>query len=589
MNNPATDHGRPTPRIRRSRRGWGQAARLALAVLACTFAGAGQAQERYDHLDHAVSSIIRDIVEDGALRGQSVFVGADDFFETETEFRLRPRLSEMLRAKSRTALTRNGVNPGMVESDEAWVLHGRWWRETRDSREYLHLRLFIARPVEGDTPPQEHEGEAGLIPIDGDIENAVKPTLRHWGDSVVRQLERDLPGTGSYRLHIRPFEVEGVVAQPERLDRHLRNRWRRAFTGSRRFGLVGSTGFDGELFGEVSVTDEHVEVDLYVEDTQGEKVASALAKPDKGLFPSGVVGTGDECASHARAKRPAEAVECYAGMLKEASGDRKALEGLEGLKGEVFRDCPECPELVVVPSGSFMMGSPSGEAGRGANEGPVHRVAIGYPFAVGVYEVTFREWDACVSAGGCGGYRPSDEDWGRGRQPVIHVSWNDAKAYVEWLSVKTGQGYRLLSEAEWEYVARGGTETARYWGESETGQCRYANGADNASGDPDKEKASCNDDYKNTSPVGSFDPNDFGLHDVLGNVWERVEDCSNDSYSGAPTDGSAWESGNCDERVLRGGSLSDPPGSLRSAGRHGFSTRERPPNVGFRVARTLTP
>ena len=138
---------------------------LWLAALACAFAGAGQAQERYDHLDHAVNTMIREIVEDGNLRGQSVFVGADDFFEEEADFRLRPRLSEMLREKCRTAFTRNKVrNLEMVESEEAWVLHGRWWRVTRDSGEYLHLRLFIARPVEGDTPPQEVEGEEGLVP-----------------------------------------------------------------------------------------------------------------------------------------------------------------------------------------------------------------------------------------------------------------------------------------------------------------------------------------------------------------------------------------------------------------------------------------
>ena len=282
MINPGIGPGTHASRIPHPCHGWwGCRARRALwlAVLACAFAGAGQAQERYDNLDHAVNTMIREIVEDGNLRGQSVFVGADDFFEEETGFDLRPRLSEMLRAKCRTAFTRNGVRKlEMVESEAAWVLHGRWWRVTRE-REYLHLRLFIARPVQGDTPPQEHEGEAGLVPIDGGVANAVKPTLRHWGDSVVRQLERDLPGAGSgkYLLHIRPFEVEGAVAQPERLDRHLRNHWRRAFTGSRRFGLVGSTGFDGELFGEVSVADDgHVEVALYVEDTQGGHIGRIL-------------------------------------------------------------------------------------------------------------------------------------------------------------------------------------------------------------------------------------------------------------------------------------------------------------------------
>ena len=208
--------------------------------------------------------------------------------------------------------------------------------------------------------------------------------------------------------------------------------------------------------------------------------------------------------------------------------------------GEVFRDCPECPELVVVPPGSFEMGSPSGEANRDDDEGPVHRVTFERPFAVGVYEVTFGEWDACVSGGGCGGYRPDDEGWGRGNRPVVNVSWDDVKAYVDWLTGKTGEEYRLLSEAEWEYVARAGTRTAYWWGD-DFGQNRA-----NCHG--------CGDSYRPTAPVGSFSANPFGLHDVHGNVWEWVEDCWNDSYDGAPSDGSAWESGNCERRVLRGGS-----------------------------------
>ena len=336
MSNPNSGSGTQTSRMPHPWHGWWRrSARLALAVLACTFASAVQAQERYDNLDHAVNSIIREIVEDGNLRGQRVSVGADDFFEEETGFYLRPRLSEMLRAKCRTAFTRNGVgNLEMVESEDAWVLHGRWWRETRESREYLHLRLFIARPVQGDTPPQEGEGEAGLVPITGVIRDVVKPTLLHWGGSVVRQLERDLPGTGSrnYRLHRRPFEVHGAT-QPERLGRHLRNRWLRAFTGSRRFGLVDSTGFDGELFGEVSVTDEHVEVDLYVQDSQGGQVAAAFVTPDKELFPPDFFGpdvTAElaKCAGLVDAGNLEGAKECYEGVRAVAPGDAAAVEGV---------------------------------------------------------------------------------------------------------------------------------------------------------------------------------------------------------------------------------------------------------------------
>lgn len=156
-----------------------------------------------------------------------------------------------------------------------------------------------------------------------------------------------------------------------------------------------------------------------------------------------------------------------------------------------------------------MMGSPASEEGSPGRsqewEVPRHRVTIGSPFAVGVYEVTFAEWDACVSGGGCGDYRPEDQGWGRGNRPVIGISWEDAQAYVQWLSQKTGQEYRLLSDAEWEYAARAGTETARYWGESEAGQCQYENGMDAAilQEYPDTwGAASCSDGYVTTSPCG---------------------------------------------------------------------------------------
>ena len=210
--------------------------------------------------------------------------------------------------------------------------------------------------------------------------------------------------------------------------------------------------------------------------------------------------------------------------------------------GEVFQDCDVCPEMVVVPPGSFMMGSADSEEGRLSWEGSQHRVTIDYRFAVGVHEVTFEEWDACVPGGGCDGHEPDDEGWGRGRRPVINVSWHDAWAYADWLTERTGEEYRLLSEAEWEYVARAGTETARYWGESAQQQCQYANGYDAVAqaelGIDWMDPVGCRDRQANTAPVGSYRPNALGLYDVLGNVREWVDDCWNDSYEGAPTDGS---------------------------------------------------
>ena len=245
--------------------------------------------------------------------------------------------------------------------------------------------------------------------------------------------------------------------------------------------------------------------------------------------------------------------------------------------GDVFRDCPDCPEMVVVPAGSFTMGSPPSEEGRSDSEGPQHEVTIGSKFAVGVYEVTFDEWDACVSGGGCGGYRPDDEGWGRGGRPVINVSWEDARAYAEWLSGETGESYRLLSEAEWEYVARAGTVTRFWWGD--------AIGLNRANCDD-----SCGDHYANPSPVGSFGANAFGLHDVHGNVLEWVEDCWHENYARAPRDGSAWlggQGGDCSLRVFRSGTWMSAPLFLRSAGRAGSESGLRLFLYGFRLFRSV--
>ena len=255
--------------------------------------------------------------------------------------------------------------------------------------------------------------------------------------------------------------------------------------------------------------------------------------------------------------------------------------------GQVFRNCADCPLLVVVPSGEFMMGSPSDEIGPAYGEGPQHRVRIAKPFAVGVYEVTFDELDACVSGGGCS--HRAEDSWGRGRHPASDVSWNDAQEYVEWLSSSTGKPYRLLSESEWEYVARAGTTGPFHFGETvSTDQANYNHGFEGAHG-------------VQTLPVGSFPSNSFGVHDMHGNVLEWVQDCWNEGYDGAPRDGSARETGDgsgwkpkiwdgCGGRVLRGGSfLSSNPDDLRSARRKTNVQNARGYDLGFRVARTLSP
>lgn len=232
--------------------------------------------------------------------------------------------------------------------------------------------------------------------------------------------------------------------------------------------------------------------------------------------------------------------------------------------------------MVVLPAGSFMMGSVPAEEGRvDDREGPQRQVTIARPFAVGRFEVTFAEWDACVAEGGCK-HRPDDRGWGRGRQPVINVSWDDVTTeYLPWLSRKTGKAYRLLTEAEWEYAARGKTSARYWWG-------------DQAS----REHANYGRDQCCALPGGRFPANPFGLHDLHGNVWEWVQDCWHGSYAGAPVDGSEWTA-SCAEpaRVLRGGSWNDSPQQIRSA----YRTRIRPAvrifgfGTGFRVARALDP
>ena len=278
-----------------------------------------------------------------------------------------------------------------------------------------------------------------------------------------------------------------------------------------------------------------------------------------------------------RAQREAEE---RARRQAEAEAERRRREREPARR---FRDCDACPEMVVVPAGSFMMGSPPGEAERDDDEGPVHRVTIAEPFAVGIFEVTFREWDACVSGGGCNGYHPDDGGWGRGNRPVIYVSWDDAQAYVKWLSRQTGHRYRLLSESEWEYVARAGTTGPFHTGATiSTKQANY-NGNPYGSGRQGVYRG-------RPMPVGSFAANAFGLHDAHGNVQEWTEDCWNGSYRGAPDDGRAWERGDCSWRMVRDGYWGSKPRYLRAANRGSDLTAIRYSSaLGFRIARTLSP
>lgn len=254
---------------------------------------------------------------------------------------------------------------------------------------------------------------------------------------------------------------------------------------------------------------------------------------------------------------------------------------------KTFRDCKDCPEMVTIPNGIFMMGDTKPESSikkskqtitinvailASQDNGPLHRVTLKRGLAVGKFSVTFDEWDFCVADGGCDGYRPDDSSWGRGRQPVTNVNWYDAQSYIRWLSIKTGKQYRLLSESEWEYAARAGTSTAYYWGEEI--------GSDHAN--------CCGTQWDETrlAPVGSFESNDFGLHDMLGHVWQWTEDCWHKSYSNAPSDGTAWiAGGDCSKSTMRGGNYQSPPYIVRVASRNFADSTKRHYGIGFRVAR----
>jgi len=230
----------------------------------------------------------------------------------------------------------------------------------------------------------------------------------------------------------------------------------------------------------------------------------------------------------------------------------------------------EGSQMVVVPGGSFKMGDV--QSGGHKDEGPVHTVTIPKPLAVGRHEVTFDDYDQFVKA--THRQPPVDRDWGRGRRPVINVSWEDANAYAKWLSEQTGKRYRLPTEAEWEYAARGGKETAYWWGND------LIKGMANCDG--------CGSrwDGEQTAPVGSFKPNPFGLYDTAGNVWEWVQDCYHDNYNGAPSDGTAWElkdSKQCIRRVIRGGSWLHIPRDLRSSSRDRNKPDYLSYSIGFRL------
>jgi formylglycine-generating enzyme required for sulfatase activity len=276
---------------------------------------------------------------------------------------------------------------------------------------------------------------------------------------------------------------------------------------------------------------------------------------------------------------------------------------------QAFRDCADCVEMVALPGGTFTMGSPAGEAGRGSDEDQVSVTLPG--FAISRFPVTRGEYAAFVAAtgratqGGCYTDRVTKGSWAvdaagtwrdpafaqTDRHPVVCVDWADAEAYARWMKQRTGQDYRLISEAEYEYANRGGRQSTYFWGTDGNTGCAYANGADATlkRAFPDKtwSFASCDDGYERTSPVGAFSANPFGLFDITGNVWSWTADCYVSSYGSNPRNGQPNTTGGCAYRVIRGGSWYDNPQFLRSANRHGYAPTVRINYVGFRLSRTL--
>jgi len=339
-------------------------------------------------------------------------------------------------------------------------------------------------------------------------------------------------------------------------------------------------------------------------------VALALSLPVQTLpqTPPRVISTPTGYRNDIMGFREAETISYFA-----ASGRARAPA-----PATQFRDCPNgCPEMVMLPRGRFVMGAPPGEEEREnapnyfrGHSVPQHSVTIQHSFAIAKFDVTRDEYaqfvaetkrpdpDTCYTPDASGGESDKkDAKWHSpgfpqtGRDPVVCVNWDDAQAYVAWLSAKAGHVYRLPTEAEWEYAARAGTTTARYGSDRPAELCHYINHADLDFSEQHPRESdvnrACRDGFGFTSPVGSFPPNRFGLYDMLGNVWQWTEDCWNDDYKDAPPDGSSWQNGNCGRRVMRGGAYSLMPALVRSSVRLGAKSSARDHSGGFRVARTI--
>jgi formylglycine-generating enzyme required for sulfatase activity len=326
-------------------------------------------------------------------------------------------------------------------------------------------------------------------------------------------------------------------------------------------------------------------LDRYLE----EWPAGAYVEDARALRKSLEYAANDQRAFSAASKLDTvEAYRAYIDAFPQGARIAAALEAIDALAprpGKTFRDCSDCPTMIVVPAGSFWQGVDASSPSALKPETPPRMVSIAEPFAVGVHEVTMAQWDLCVAEGGCA-TRAGDNGWGRGSRPVIMVSWNDAVEFTGWLSARTGQAYSLPSESQWEYVARAGEE-GEWLGGGPAGVCEYANIAGAESGLRWRHAACADPAALETLPVGSLKANAFGLHDVIGNVAEWTLDCMNLSYLDAPADGGAWSRGICSSRMTRGGSWFTGTKDIRLPARFSLKNGDRNDFTGFRVVRTV--